>query len=701
MSTKNFVSYGDAETLFTDVGNKLSSLNSNLTSLEDWTDADAKTVTGNPITITDAANLNANGLTMSVEPIQDLHGQSAPYVGGAGKNKLPLVLADIKSSNTDGTWSGNTYTYQNVTLKILTDVDGNVNGLKIDGTNSGSWFNFILHRGDMSNVFTAGNTYTITDAIATDGRTQQYENTFTVADTWYLQDITIIVRIQNTSSFDNTIIHPQLEDGSTATIFAPYTNICPISGRTSADILDEGKNLFDNTFPSIGETLIYMPLKVEDDTYIMETTCPKNNQNAANLFFLTGNVSTGASTPSNGVWEGNSVTVASTDGYITIAYRNFAGANPANYITTIRRKHTATITFGETVYGGSVDFNTGKVRVTHKCVDLGDYTWSYNGNNQFYTSGINDFAKDPIVGVNEFAKYCICEKYKVEKSTQSDAYLALYYNTSYSGYRCFVFNDPNTEAMEYGSEFKTYITGTHICYELATPTELTLTPAELELLKGNNTITANGATISLTYQPDNLVGEVMEQVQPQIDDLQEQIDELSESVVDRFDDVIGWSDRRNLFDAKHVAIEELPNATGTLQYGCKFDVVAGKKYTVSSNMTETLFLFSKTGTDAAVNIFTLTSSKSFSFTAETNTIYYLRNASSTTVDTFRNKLLNGEVQFEEGSVATSYQTFHPIIGDAVNGLIDRVPTAPTTDGTYNLQVTVASGTPTYSWVSTT
>lgn len=31
--------------------------------------------------------------------------------------------------------------------------------------------------------------------------------------------------------------------------------------------------------------------------------------------------------------------------------------------------------------------------------------------------------------------------------------------------------------------------------------------------------------------------------------------------------------------------------------------------------------------------------------------------------------------------------------------VKRVPTAPTTDGTYSLKVTVASGTPTYSWVS--
>lgn len=39
------------------------------------------------------------------------------------------------------------------------------------------------------------------------------------------------------------------------------------------------------------------------------------------------------------------------------------------------------------------------------------------------------------------------------------------------------------------------------------------------------------------------------------------------------------------------------------------------------------------------------------------------------------------------------------VQEQVNGLAEQLPDAPTTDGTYNLQVTVASGVPTYSWVS--
>ena len=46
-----------------------------------------------------------------------------------------------------------------------------------------------------------------------------------------------------------------------------------------------------------------------------------------------------------------------------------------------------------------------------------------------------------------------------------------------------------------------------------------------------------------------------------------------------------------------------------------------------------------------------------------------------------------------------YKPYYVPLKDKVEEISDRVPTAPTTDGTYSLKVTVASGTPTYSWVS--
>jgi hypothetical protein len=47
----------------------------------------------------------------------------------------------------------------------------------------------------------------------------------------------------------------------------------------------------------------------------------------------------------------------------------------------------------------------------------------------------------------------------------------------------------------------------------------------------------------------------------------------------------------------------------------------------------------------------------------------------------------------------SPQDTYTTLGAYLNTLNTRVPTAPTTDGTYTLQCVVSSGAPTYSWVS--
>ena len=52
----------------------------------DWTSADTKSVTGNPITITDAAAVKAKALSVSIDPVQDLHGYDKPWVGGVSDN---------------------------------------------------------------------------------------------------------------------------------------------------------------------------------------------------------------------------------------------------------------------------------------------------------------------------------------------------------------------------------------------------------------------------------------------------------------------------------------------------------------------------------------------------------------------------------------------------------------------------------------
>jgi hypothetical protein len=174
--------------------------------------------------------------------------------------------------------------------------------------------------------------------------------------------------------------------------------------------------------------------------------------------------------------------------------------------------NTATITFGQTVYGGSVNFKTGEVTVTHGMVDLGTLEWgkqNTTANNwRFYTT-LDLFRRA------ETGELCgfVCSTYSEVTAAQTwQGRKGISGNGLTSSYIC-VCDMSYTDA----AAFKTAMSGVQLCYELATPTTLTLTPAELELLKGNNTITANGAEISIEYYPDNAIGALAERVDDKAD----------------------------------------------------------------------------------------------------------------------------------------------------------------------------------------
>ena len=116
-----------------------------------------------------------------------------------------------------------------------------------------------------------------------------------------------------------------------------------LNGQVSPYPPGGGKNLFDESlFEDAAGTVKYFALNVGDGTYTLSTTCPVNSDNAANLFLIAGNVNSGASTNTNGVWDRHSVTTTAIDGYVTIAYRKTATTNPNDYDTQLELGSTAT-----------------------------------------------------------------------------------------------------------------------------------------------------------------------------------------------------------------------------------------------------------------------------------------------------------------------------------------------------------------------
>lgn len=112
------------------------------------------------------------------------------------------------------------------------------------------------------------------------------------------------------------------------------------AGLTSAgndgqlDILIRGAQLIDkNTFfvnPPVGSGVVkYYPLYVASGTYTLSTACPSVG-NVANLFLLSGDVSSSADSGMNGAWDGRPMTAQASDGYVTIGLRTNHPSNPHN-----------------------------------------------------------------------------------------------------------------------------------------------------------------------------------------------------------------------------------------------------------------------------------------------------------------------------------------------------------------------------------
>jgi hypothetical protein len=211
---------------------------------------------GEVVVPTDIASFTASdaplkSLTASIEPQQDLHGYDSPWAGGAGKNKLPLVLADIKALNTSGSWSGNNYTINGVTFTIDTDDDGNIISIKTNGTASAN-ANLNLNK-----IPPLPNTSLIISGCPSGGTSDTYGlrysnyadtsvwdtgsgKTFTPFNyTTYPYSGTDIA-IYSGVNASNKIWYPmiRLSTESDAT-FAPYSNICPISGWTECEVVDD------------------------------------------------------------------------------------------------------------------------------------------------------------------------------------------------------------------------------------------------------------------------------------------------------------------------------------------------------------------------------------------------------------------------------------------------------------------------------
>lgn len=227
------------------------------------TSSSFKTVNGGPV----------DSFKVDLGIVQDLHGYSKPWNGGAGKNKLPLTLANVKTLNASGTWSGNTYTLNGVTFTVLTDSDDNVIGITTNGTSSAETF-FILAY-DFS-FLTVGTSYSM-NGVPSGGSTTTYGCayyvpdtsgglqwdtgsgvTFTAVDPSQTTGEVIRIVIRNGIDVSGKTWYPMIRFATeTDSTFEPYTNICSFTPHMVIDSRICNKNLLNQYGTDTSNGYIY------------------------------------------------------------------------------------------------------------------------------------------------------------------------------------------------------------------------------------------------------------------------------------------------------------------------------------------------------------------------------------------------------------------------------------------------------------
>ena len=153
---------------------------------------------------------------------------------------------------------------------------------------------------------------------------------------------------------------------------------------------------------------------------------------------------------------------------------------------------TYTTSLGQTVYGGTLEVMSGKLTISYAYKDLGSMSWAKAwGQNTIFTTTL----ADGKYGTNLF-----CSNYvTLTQGSLADKDNALFFkNTYYGDHALAIRDDRYTDA----TAFKTAMNGVQLVYELATPTEITLTPTQVTTLLGNNNIWADSGSVEVEYRAD-------------------------------------------------------------------------------------------------------------------------------------------------------------------------------------------------------
>ena len=486
------------------------------------------------------ATADSAAVEVAFEPVQDLHGYDHPWPGGGGKNVLVLdSVITTNASRKDQTdnavtiySSSETAAYRYVRYKIFNaapyagkTVTFSAKAEVVQGTSSPR----IIAR-----LYSADGTATVGSTIFELTGTS-FTRTFTFSNA--IEDgvilcLTFYSDSNEGGSHEIKYFDLQIEEGSTATSFAPYSNICPITGHTGVNVTRTGKNLVnvsdsENITTSTLSALYNQILQIKWEPltqYALSISTKSNEQyGSAKVWYARfaytdgtidgyGTTVINRNTDETGGTLSRYTVVSQSGKTVSKIYFNQGTGyrvdakdimlEKASAATEYEAPQVATLpvsweTEAGTVYGGKLKVNedgSGVLTVDRASVDLGTLTWRKTSDNIiFYSLSLN--AENAVGNL-----LCSYYKYGGDAPSNNSAYnkgdclICVY---SGSDRRIYIRDD---SLADYTTEqFEEAMLGVQCVYPLSTPITYTLTASQISTLLGENHVWSDAGQVSFTY----------------------------------------------------------------------------------------------------------------------------------------------------------------------------------------------------------
>lgn len=494
--------------------------------------ADVETAEGAVVSVdVDSEDTKVKSLTADINAVQDLHGYDKPWVGGAGKNKIPN-LASTETKN------GITFTVNS---------DGSV---KVTGTASADTVCYMLPSASLAldAYLTSGQSYILSGCpsggssstyllqLMVNGSTW-YEDvgsgkTFTYSPTSGNALVRILIKSGTALGTSGITFYPmvRLSSVSDAT-YAPYSNICPISGSTEVNTYVTGKNLFNPSNVLTG-FLNYNTQQISSNANaktIYVPCAPNTKYTVSKTAGARFGVAYTKETPAVGVSiygatnnnTGTSLTIttgADAKYLVSFVYLSTADTATESAIlgsvqvelgetaTTYEayNGNTYTTALGTTIYGGTLDVVSGELTVTHKKLTLdGTQTLTDRISNQ---NRVWIVLNDMLAGSALDDNLSKCDKLPKVAVPNSYTYPGIGIG-SQGNAAIYITGVSYISGVTDLASLNTWLTNNPVTltYPLATPQTYQLTPQQVELLLGTNYVWANSGDVTLEYGHNPMV----------------------------------------------------------------------------------------------------------------------------------------------------------------------------------------------------